>query len=320
MILAILLSTFAAGAAETGPLAWIEQRGGEVQRDKQARVTGVRLDLSWVADGDIAVLATLPDLKTIDLSFTLITDAGLEQLRTLKGVERLNLQSAELLTDTAISYIRGWNQLQSLNLRGTDVTDTSMEYIGSLTGLRSLDVSYTQITNNGMEFLAPLNRIEDLSIGGNKVSGPGLHILKALPLLRRLNLSGAQKRNSGTWAATITEADMEIIGGLTRLESLHLGGLRVTNSGLAHLRRMANLRELDLSKTQVSGSALAVVGAMKGLTHLKLWKAANVDDAAIPHLSALGKLALLDIAETAITQTGVEALRKALPNCRILWR
>ena len=319
-LLLILTAAFTACAAESGNLEWIENRGGSVVRDAQSRVTGLRLDLAWVTDGDISFLASLPELKTLDLSFTLITDAGMEQLSTLKGVEHLNLQSAELLTDTAIAHIRGWKKLRSLNLRGTDITDTSMEYVAGLTALESLDVSYTQVTNNGMEFLAPLNRIEQLSIGGNKISGPGLHILKSLPRLKRLNLSGAQKRNSGTWATTIKEGDMETIGALTKLESLNLAGLRVTNSGLSRLKGMTQLRELDLSKTQAGGDGLALLQQMPQLSSLKLWKAASIDDSAATHLAALRTLKLLDVAETKLTEAGVETIRKSLPECRILWR
>jgi internalin A len=303
-LLVLLTAAFTAGAAESGNIEWIENRGGSVVRDAQSRVTGLRLDLAWVNDGDISFIASLPDLKTLDLSFTLITDIGLEQLSTLKGVEHLNLQSAELLTDTAIAHIRGWKQLRSLNLRGTDITDTS----------------YTQVTNNGMEFLAPLNRIEQLSIGGNKISGPGLHILKSLPRLKRLNLSGAQKRNSGTWATTIKEGDMETIGALAKLESLNLAGLKVSNSGLSRLKGMTQLRELDLSKTQASGDGLAILQQMPQLTSLKLWKAGSIADSAAPQLAALKSLKLLDIAETSMTEAGVDTIRKSLPACRILWR
>jgi Leucine-rich repeat (LRR) protein len=287
---AFLLAAALAAAAEIGDLNWIEKRGGAVTRDSRSRVTGVRMDLSWVTDGDVAALASLPNLESLDLAFTLITDAGVEQLRGLKGVKRLNLQSAELLTDTAISHIRGWSGLRSLNLRGTDITDTSMEHIGSLAALTSLDVSYTQITNNGMEFLATLNQLEELSVGGNKVSGPGLHILKSLPRLSRLNLSGAQKRNSGTWATALAEGDMDIIGTLTS------SGTQVTSEGLAALKPLRELKRL------------------------KLWKARRINDAAVPHLIAHSRLELLDLAESGITEAGVAEVRKALPACQVLWK
>ena len=181
------------------------------------------------------------------------------------------------------------------------------------------DVTYTaQVTNNGMEFLAPLTKLETLSLGGNKISGVGLHILKSLPHLKHLNLSGAQKRNSGTWGTTLTEADLGTLATLTNLESLNLGGTRVTNTGLARLKTLTHLRELDLSKTQITSTALATLTNMPALTELKLWKAAEIKDDAIPHLAALRKLTLLDIADTSITPEAAASLRKQLPNCKVL--
>jgi len=239
--LLLLLATISlATTAEnelTPSLRWIEERGGEITRDQQARVVGIRVDLAWVTDGDIARLAKLADLKKLNLSFTLITDAGLERLSALRNVEELDLSSAELLTDAAIAHIRRWKKLRVLNLRGTDVTDTSMEYISSLPELESLDVSYTQVTNNGMEYLAPLAKLEKLSLGGNKITGAGLHILKSLPRLKHLNLGGVQKRNSGLWAVTIADSGIETVTGLKGLETLDLRGMRITGTAVDAIRK-----------------------------------------------------------------------------------
>lgn len=275
------------------------------------------LAASWINDADLARMASMRDTKQLDLSFTLVTDAGFERLRQLPAVEELNLASAELLTDTAIGYIRGWNRLRVLNLRGTDITDTSMEHIGHLTALESLDISYTQVTSNGVEHLAALTRLETLSMGGNKIAGPALHVLKSLPRLKHLNLSGAQKRNSGTWATTITDGDLDIIGALHGLESLNIGGLRLTGAGLARLGKLSNLRRLDLGKTRIVARDLTVLAEMPRLERLGLWQAKRIDDSAVAQLSALRGLKDLDVAETGMTPAGVDALRRALPSCAV---
>ncbi len=273
------------------------------------------LSTYWINDADLARMASVRETKKLDLSFTLVTDAGFERLRQLPAVEELNLASAELLTDTAIGYIRGWNKLRVLNVRGTDITDTSMEHIGHLTALESLDISYTQVTNNGMEHLAALTRLETLSMGGNKITGPALHVLKSLPRLKHLNLSGAQKRNSGTWATALTDGDLEIIAALQGLESLNIGGMRFTGAGLARLGKLHNLRRLDLARSRIGPADLAALAAMPRLERLGLWQAKRIDDSAVIQLSALRGLNDLDVAETGMTPAGVEALGKALPSC-----
>jgi Leucine-rich repeat (LRR) protein len=126
--------------------------------------------------------------------------------------------------------------LERLSLRGTDITDTTLQqYLPDLTNLRSLDISYTQITNAGLESLSALQNLEELALGANKINGAGLHVLKLLPRLKRLDLHGRQARNTEVWTVVLTDLDLKLIGGLTQLESLNLGGVRMTDFGAAEL-------------------------------------------------------------------------------------
>ena len=275
------------------------------------------LGFSWVTDADIETLLSQPDLRRLDLSLSLITDAGMARLKALRNVTVLNLFAVEHITDAAIASIRGWEKLERLNLRGTDITDTSLRYVGGMTSLRSLDVSGTQITNNGMEYLANLRDLEELRIGGNKVTGSGLHILKTLPRLRTLSLNGSQKRNSGTWAASLNDNDMDTIASLSRLEWLDLGGVKVTDLGASKLKGLASLRVLDLSRTLVSAVGLE---GFENLERLSLWRAARIDDTAAVPLARMKKLASLDLSETKITETGAAAIAHANPNCKVVWK
>ena len=68
---------------------------------------------------------------------------------------------------------------------------------------------------------------------------------------------------------------------------------RITDAGLLHIGRLANLQDLDLSLTAVTDI---------GLTHLK----------------ALSTLQSVTVWRTRVTDAGVRALQKALPNCRVL--
>ena len=60
---------------------WITAAGGVVTRDSAGRITQVDLRSSWVTDGDLALLAKLPNLTHLDLSLTRITDRGLQLLK-----------------------------------------------------------------------------------------------------------------------------------------------------------------------------------------------------------------------------------------------
>src|SRR5262245_40455055 len=102
---------------------WLAQRGGAVETDAGSRITAVKLGFRWVSDADVEALAALKDLRKLDLSFSLITDAGMERLKPLNKVTDLNLFAVEKITDVGLSYIRDWKKLERLNLHGTDVTD-----------------------------------------------------------------------------------------------------------------------------------------------------------------------------------------------------
>ncbi len=317
-VAALLLFIPAMACAQADLANWVIEQGGSVKPASGSPIEEVKLDLDWIGDHDAARLATLKNLTSLDLSFTLLSDAGMESLKPLANVTVLNLYSVEHITDTGIAYIRGWKQLRHLNLRGTDITDTSMEYIAGLPALESLDVSYTQVTNNGLEYLPALSQLETLSLGGNKISSAGLPVLKALPKLKSLNLSGAQKRNSGTWAVTLTDLDMTTLGELNRLESLNMAGLRITDPNLTRLKNLALLRDLDLSRTEVTGAGLSALSSFPHLQKLNLWNLKRVEDSAIPALLKLNKLALLDLAGTGVTDRGLELLG-AIPSLRRLY-
>ena len=120
----ILLLAFLAVGGGADIASWVEAQGGRVVRDG-ARITGVDLHGSWVTDGDLAVLERLPQLRTLDLSYTHVSDLGLERLRPLKGVTDLNLRYAEHVTDEGLAHLKGWKKLEKIDVTGTKITDTA---------------------------------------------------------------------------------------------------------------------------------------------------------------------------------------------------
>ncbi len=286
---------------------WVTDRGGVIQTDASSRITGVNLGFNWVTDADLEMLVGLKDLRKLDLSFSLITDAGMERLKPLDEVTDLNLSAVEKITDVGISYIRGWKKLARLNLHGTDVTDISMtQFVSGMTALRSLDIGYTLVGNLGLESLASLPQIEDLAIGGNKINGGGLHVLEGLPKLTNLSLTGKQNRNGAIWSAVVTDFDLKLIGRLKHLRSLNLAGIKVTDLGVAELKPLIDLRSLDLSQTDVTNKVAGELGELPHLERLSLWRVKRIDDGAAEQLARMNRLAVLDLAETAIGDRGLQ--------------
>ena len=76
-----LTSPFA--SAEDAPSAEIAALGARCIHNALGETIGVDLSNTWVTDADLAKLARLPQLQSINLAYTKITDQGLEHLAPL---------------------------------------------------------------------------------------------------------------------------------------------------------------------------------------------------------------------------------------------
>jgi Leucine-rich repeat (LRR) protein len=297
---------------------WVTSKGGKVTTDAASRIVGIDLSYTWIGDTDLDRIGRLKDLRSLELSFVRVTDRGIERLRDLPNIDRLNLHSAEHITDFALTYLRGWKNLRWLDLGGTDITDIGVELLSDFKSLESLDISGTQATDNGIEFLAALPRLRELKIGGNVMTAGALMALRVLPNLVSLDLSGVQRRNSGSWQVSITDLDLELFSTFDRLETLNLRGRKITDLGTRHLARMKNLRSLNLSETAVTSEGLENISTLADLRKLELVELKGVGDTAIPHLLRMKRLEQIDLTGTSVSDKGLEQLAAA-PNLRRLF-
>ncbi|MFN7919003.1 MAG: hypothetical protein U0Q16_02835 [Bryobacteraceae bacterium] len=262
--------------------------------------TTAEIDLTsqWVTDADLARVGQMTALRKIDLSQTKITDAGLEHLKNLPAVRELHLHYAEYMSEDGIAHLRGWKQLEVLNLRGTRVTSKVFEHVAQMTNLRVLDLAFTQIDDEGFEHLTSLTKLERLAIGGNRLSGHCLTMLKLIPSLRDLDVGGIQRVDSGLWGLPLSEKNLARIGELTQLRRLNFSGATLNDRGvdkpghpeaersvlpdLSALRSLRDLEFLDLTRQPVTAEALRALNGMPKLRELRLGLVKGVDEAAVP--------------------------------------
>ena len=103
---------------------------------------------------------------------------------------------------------------------------------------------------------------------------------------------------------------MGYIGRLDDLERLNLNGCKdVTDAGLAHLRRLSELRDLDLTFTGATGAGLKNLEHLTQLVRLNL--TGLTSDADLASLKGFTKLRYLQLCDTspAITDEGLDHLR-----------
>ena len=341
--LAFAIAGWAAPAAEApqaGAAQAIEAVGGHVVRGPDGNILEVSLARTDATDNDLGHVVEIKGLKRLDLSFTYVTDAGIERLHELQQLEELNLDTAEALTDAAASYLRANKSLRKLVLRGVDITDVGMPYLAALTGLKSLDISHTMVGDVGLESLPALSQLEELDLGGTRITGINLNFLKLLPKLRKLSFNGIQRRNAGAcWTPLITDLDLDTIALLSGLEDLNLGvgvslgrtgkavgagnchvtgGIQLTDLGVAKLAKLTRLRRLDISGSRVTAAGLKAIENLPQLERLSLWNCAKLDDSAGAELAGFKKLSNLDLSYTAAGDATLKSLA-ALPDLKLLY-
>jgi Leucine-rich repeat (LRR) protein len=316
--------------------SWIAAYGGTAVKDNDGQVIEISFRSAWVTDSDLVGLLNFPRLRRLDLSRTHINDRGLGFLKALTELRDLDLTYAEHITDAGLAHLRSLKRLERLVLEGTKVSDSGMSSLASLTSLRILNLRCTQITDGALEQIEFLPKLEELSIGGNRIAGFGLVFLQSLEALKHLDLSGTQLTDDGVWSVTLTDLNIQIIATLQTLETLNLaaselialgalpdGGIRetatikVTDLGIEELKTLKNLRSLNLARSHVTSRGLEILRELPRLHRLNLAYVTNLDSTAVKPISQL-KLDFIDISGSKLSNTDLEAIRRALPKCRII--
>lgn len=96
--------------------------------------------------------ALTPQLVTVDLSATKVTDQSVAQLKSAKSLRLVRLAETEI-TDAAIDSLLELPALESLNLYGTKVTDAGVGKLASLPSLKRLYLWKTSVTPEAISAL-----------------------------------------------------------------------------------------------------------------------------------------------------------------------
>jgi serine/threonine protein kinase len=233
---------------------------GNADPERGQPITRVSLRKSDVRDSDLALLSYLPDLRTLDLGETSITNRGLGSLELLKELKELYLDGCQNIDDDGISPLV-WLPLRKLVLSRTGIGDDGIAQLpqgrnppGTSWFLEELDLSSTRISDSVFYSLGHLPRLKQLNISACKrISGKvtsgvgrGLADLRDGPL-RKLDLSRSPR---------IDDASLAGLKDWKWLEDLDLSETDVGDAGLEHLSGLTTLRKLNLRKTRVSESGV----------------------------------------------------------------
>jgi tetratricopeptide (TPR) repeat protein len=155
-----------------------------------------------------------------------------------------------------------------------------------------------------------------LSIGGTVVVNEQRLAIKAADLpSKSFRLTGVVLSAN----KQVTVAGLAVFKDYKSLTTLDVNATQVSDAGLAHLEGCKNLTTLSLDNTPVSDTGLARLKDFKNLKVLDLYGCKKVSDAGLSHLQDCKNLKVLWLKATNVTAAGIDALKKALPKCKIEW-
>ena len=115
----------------------------------------------------------------------------------------------------------------------------------------------------------------------------------------------------------VNSETIALISRLPEITEVDFGSnTRITDSGLANLVGMDNLKRVCLDSDRITGAGLIHLNGLKRFS--ELWASGWITDASLEHISKLERLEVLNIAEAAqITDRGLAQIAK-LTNLRYL--
>ncbi|MBQ12610.1 MAG: hypothetical protein CMJ45_13805 [Planctomyces sp.] len=144
----------------------------------------LRLGGTNVDDVGIAQLKGMTSLRQLVLSGG-IGDKGLDSIKTLTGLVRLDVGGSGTISDVGIEHLKGMTGMQRLDLSATGLTDSGLLSMKGLGNLQYLDLSQTKITDSGLRHLKGLANLKQLDLTGTAMRGGAVRQLQtALPNCR----------------------------------------------------------------------------------------------------------------------------------------
>ncbi len=115
----------------------------------------------------------------------------------------------------------------------------------------------------------------------------------------------------------LNDEGLALVKALPKVVQLDLKDTQITDAGLANLAGIATLNKLHLEKTKITDAGLPHLKDLANLEYLNLYGTA-VTDAGLEHLAGLKNLKKLYVWESKVTDAGTAKLKEALPGVSVV--
>lgn len=271
---------------------------------KELHITGSN---SSVRDNMLIVLPELPSLQRLGLTNAPITDLGMTLLSRCPNLEQLEIFGTRI-SDVGFRDVRNLSKLKTIHLPAK-VTNDGLDPLTECRDLEVVHFIYSPVTAAGLRKLAALPKLRTLWMWNcNRATDAELEVLQQFSALKELNLAGT----------SVTDGGMQWLATHPRLSNLAVDRTSLTDAGLESLAINLNLTRLSLHTTQLSDAGMKHLSRMKSLRELNL-DMTSISDDGLAELASLKALQEIRLVDTKVTADGVVVLKKALPDCKVIF-
>ncbi|XP_042470773.1 F-box/LRR-repeat protein 3-like [Zingiber officinale] len=306
------------------------------------------LCLKWclgISDLGVALVAVkCKQLRNLNLSFTLVTGAGLEVVLQLPYLEDLALVGCLCIDDgSLLSLKHECKSLQVLNLSNSQpINHAGLSSLLNITvGLRQLNMAYCcMVTHSLTSSFRKLAKLQSVKLDGCEVTTAGLKtIANACVSLTELSLrkcsgvtddglSSIVMKNKGltnldiTCCGNITDLSLaNITSSCTSLITLQMESCTlVSKEGFRLIGQHCHLLEhLDLTDNELDDEGLKAFSGCHKLSILKIGICLKISDEGLIHIAKnCPKLRELDLYRSAgVKDAGIRAIAHGCPQLQI---
>jgi formylglycine-generating enzyme required for sulfatase activity len=216
---------------------------------------GIELyDCKTAVGKDFAKIEDLANLIEFSLRQVRLGDDGLAYLARQHQLVVLYLRDASV-TDAGLAAIEGLTRLKTLSVMSSKtVDDAALVHLRGLTELRSIWLNWTPVTGTGLKHLSNLPQLRTLGLVATKLDGGNLKELASFGSLAILNIDG-------TPAAT--DAGVAILRTMPALTELQVGHSSVSDKGLEVLATFPALKKLEVTGSRVTDAGVQRFRALR---------------------------------------------------------
>jgi Leucine-rich repeat (LRR) protein len=260
------------------------------------------LDAGALTDELLAELVQVDRMTSLALTLnTNLTDEGLAHLKKAKGLTELRVELCTRVTAAGVKHVAALERLTRLSITLFLADDDWINPVAGMTNLVALRLDGCQLSDAQLGRLATLKNLKELSLArNNRLSASGLAKLAPLSKLESLDVT----------ALPLSDADLDVLKQWPNLNRLVLKDTKLTDAGLPRVARAKGLRHLDLTNTKVAGTGFEAVGQLADLEVLILSGTAVAGEG-FDHLGKLTKLKQIGLRRLPkLTGEGLDHLAK----------